>query len=301
MTPSILVVGSLNMDLVVRVPRHPQPGETILGEDFATFAGGKGANQAVAAARLGGHVAMIGRVGDDRFGAALQQSLQAAGVETSGVIVDQAAPSGVALIKVDQAGQNTIVVAAGANGKLSPADLRRATSAFRQARYVLLQLESPLETIVEASWLAQQNGAQVLLNPAPAQALTAELLGSINILIPNETELALLAPEANSTAERAAALLAMGVGHVLVTLGAAGAHLFGPDGDEPIAPFRGPVVDTTAAGDAFIGGLAVGLSEGLSLREAARWGSAAGGLTVRRAGAQPALPSRAELLALLEE
>ena len=293
MTGHIVVVGSLNMDLVVRSPRHPQPGETLLGSEFHTFPGGKGANQAVAAARLGGQVKMIGRVGADAFGKSLIQTLTNDGVDTSQV-KQLGVATGVALITVDEAGQNTIVVVPGANGELPPPDLLAAESVFEGASVVVMQLEIPLLTVMYAADLAHRHGARVVLNPAPAQPLGATLLKQVDALIPNQPEAALLTGCALA-GDAARRLIASGVRSVIVTLGEDGVLIAEGETATHLPAHRVNVVDTTAAGDAFVGAFAVALAEGRSTREAAAWGNAAGALAVTRAGAQPSLPTRDEL------
>lgn len=297
MKNSIIVVGSINMDLVVRAPRHPQPGETILGSSFQTFPGGKGANQAVAAARLGGDVTMIGRLGSDEFGDTLRSTLEKDNVDTGFVLRTEGVSSGVALITVSDAGQNNIVVVQGSNGQLTPADIEGAREAIQGARVVLLQLEIPLETVSEAIRLAKQAGALVVLNPAPAQNLPADLLAQVDILIPNESELALLTVAEGLPFEEARRRL--GVKCLIVTLGANGVQVIDENGSRHIPAHAVRAVDTTAAGDAFVGAFGVALTLGKSLDEAAAWGNAAGALSVTRAGAQPSLPTRAELETLL--
>lgn len=291
MVGHIVVVGSLNMDLVVRSPRHPRPGETLLGSEFHTFPGGKGANQAVAAARLGGQVKMIGRVGADAFGKSLIQTLSHDGVDTSQVRKLPVA-TGVALITVDDAGQNTIVVVPGANGELSPLDLSSAESSFEGAAVVVMQLEVPLLTVTQAADLAHRHGARVVLNPAPAQPLGTTLLKQVDVLIPNQPEAALLTGVTSASAA-ARRLLASGVRSVIVTLGEDGVLIAEGETETHLTAHRVTVVDTTAAGDAFVGAFAVALAEGRSTHEAAMWGNAAGALAVTRAGAQPSLPTRA--------
>ncbi|MBP1464597.1 ribokinase [Candidatus Chloroploca sp. M-50] len=297
----ILVVGSLNMDLVVQAPRHPQPGETILGGPFATIPGGKGANQSVAAARLGAQVVMIGRTGDDHFGEELRQRLAADHIEINHIAVTPEAATGIALIAVDATGQNSIIVALGANALLQPEDIQAAEALFRTAAVLLVQLETPVATVTEALRLARRYRVPTLLNPAPAQPLGREILGMVDYLLPNEHEVRLLSGGKESPAEAARQLRAQGVGSVIVTLGAAGALVVDQEGATTIAPFRVEAVDTTAAGDAFAGAFAVALYEGMSPREAAIWGAAAGAITVTRAGAQPALPRRAEVEALVAQ
>lgn len=297
----ILVVGSLNMDLVVRVPRHPQPGETLLGSAYETHPGGKGANQAVAAARAGGRVMMIGRVGQDAFGQKLRQGLEYDGVDASAVLA-VAAPTGVAFIAVDTAGQNSIIVSPGANATLAASDL--TATQFAGAKVLLLQLETPLESVLAAARLGRAAGATVILNLAPAQALSAAQLRDIDLLLVNESEAAALleASEAEVTAqpEAAAAKLLALVPQVVVTLGARGAVWAEREQVGLQAAFTVRAVDTTAAGDAFAGALAVALSGGEKLPQAVRFAAAAGALAVTKAGAQPSLPTRAEISALLE-
>jgi ribokinase len=300
MTGHIVVVGSLNMDLVVRAPRHPQPGETIMGGDFRTFPGGKGANQAVAAARLGAAVQMIGRVGADAFGDALLRTLAQDGVATRHVRRDQEAPTGVALITLNAAGQNSIVVAPGANARVTPQDVVAAEAAFAGAAVLLLQLECPLPAVAQAIEMAKQHGAQVVLNPAPAQPLDVALLAKVDYLLPNQNELALLTG-LDDIRPAVSRLQASGVRRVVVTLGEDGV-LVAEDDSEIHIPAHGViVVDTTAAGDAFAGAFTVALLSGHSTRQAAAWGNAAGALAVTRAGAQPSLPRRGELEKFLAE
>jgi ribokinase len=291
------------MDLVVRVGRLPAAGETLLGDAFFTAPGGKGANQAVAAARLGAPTRMVGRVGGDVFGAALRAGLAADGVDVAGVLVDAGAASGVALIQVDHAGENTIVVAPGANAALGAPDLARLETALEGARVLLLQLEVPLDAVLAAARLARARGVTVLLDPAPARDLPDELCALADLITPNEHEAAALVGFEVRDQEQAGragrALLARGAGAAVVKLGARGACWCGPGGEQVLPPFPVAAVDTVAAGDAFNGGLAAALSEGRPMPEALRWGLAAGALAVTRAGAQPALPRRAELLALL--
>lgn len=300
---TVVVFGSINMDLVVRVGRLPAAGETLLGERFFSAPGGKGANQAVAAARLGAPTRMVGRVGADVFGATLRAGLRADGVDVAGVLDDPAAASGVALIQVDQSGENTIVVAPGANAALAAPDLARLDDALEGARVLLLQLEVPLETVLEAARLARARGVTVVLDPAPARPLPEALYALTDLITPNEHEAAALLGVAirdQAQARGAArALLERGVGGALVKLGARGACWCGPDGARDLAPFPVAALDTVAAGDACNGALAVALAEGRPLDEALRWGMAAGALAVTRAGAQPALPRRDELLELL--
>jgi ribokinase len=299
----ILVVGSANMDLVVAAERAPALGETVLGGAFATYPGGKGANQAVAAARCGGVVAMLGRVGDDPFGAALRAGLEDAGVDVSG-LASVEAPSGVALIVTTPKGGNSIVVAPGANARLDAATVARAD--FTGAAYVLAQLETPLGGVVRAAEIARAHGATFILDPAPAPArpLPADLMALIDWLTPNETEArSLLGVDGPFDPFAAAlALQALGPRGVIIKLGGQGAVLLEP-GAEPqlIPPFPVEAVDTTAAGDAFNGAFAVALSESAEPARAAEFASAAAALAVTRRGAQPSMATRAEIDRFLRE
>lgn len=297
MAGRIIVAGSLNMDLVVRSPRHPKPGETLLGSDFLTFPGGKGANQAVAAARVGAITSMIGRVGKDAFGDALLANLKQNGVETRYVIQDGGA-SGVALITVSDDGQNTIVVAQGANALLTPEDVDHAADLFAAGGVLLTQLEVPLESIAHAIELAKSHGIPVLLNPAPAQPLDESLLRMVDYLLPNQHELALLTGE-EDVEQGVVALRSLGVRNVLVTLGGDGVLLVSETTRVHVPAHQVTPVDTTAAGDAFVGAFGAALAAGRSPLEAVRWGNAAGALAVTRTGAQPSLPTRAEVEELL--
>jgi ribokinase len=296
----IVVVGSINMDLVVRAPRHPQPGETILGSDFQTFPGGKGANQAVAAARLGGQVRMVGRVGMDPFGDLLVANMQKDGVDTRYVLRTEGVASGVALITVSEMGQNNIVVVPGTNGMLTSADIYAAESAFEGAGAVLIQLEIPLEAVAVAAQLGKKHGAKVILNPAPAQGLPNSLLGQVDYLIPNESELYLLTGM-QSILVAASSLKSIGLNCLIVTLGSQGVLVLDGEHEDHILSHAVGVVDTTAAGDAFVGAFAVALSENQTTLEAAVWGNAAGALSVTAAGAQPSLPTRQSLEAFLAD
>jgi ribokinase len=303
--PSITVVGSLNMDLVVRVAHLPAPGETILGRDYRTIPGGKGANQAVAAARLGGVVHMVGRLGSDQSGQSLRANLSAEGINTDFVRADPVLASGIAMITVDEAGANTIIVASGANMTLTPQHIREAFKGIAMMDVVVLQLESPLECVLEAARLGRARGAKVVLNPAPARQLPDEIYKTVDVLVPNETETSLLTGSLVGTLEQAeqaaGRLLEMGAGEVVLTLGSRGALVVTPGQSAiHIPPHAVEVVDTTAAGDAFVAGLAVGLAQGLDLVEASRLGNAAGAVAVTRLGAQPSMPTRTDLIGLLE-
>ena len=300
--PHIVVVGSINMDLVARMARLPRPGETVHGDDFQTISGGKGANQAVAAARLGARVTMIGRVGDDSFGEMLRRSLTEYGVSTEHVIVTKGCSSGVALIGVEATGANSITVIAGANGWLTPDDVGTRAALIASADALIVQLETPLDTVAAAIRLARQAGVRTILDPAPAPSgpLPIELL-AVEILSPNQTEAEALTGVAvhDVTSARLAAqrLRELGAKAVVLKLGELGALILDEAGREELVPARtARVVDTTAAGDAFTAGLAVALAEGRSLPDAARFGCAAGTLACTQFGAQPAMPSRNEVV-----
>lgn len=296
-SPNIVVVGSLNMDLVMRAPRLPDPGETVLGGSFNRFPGGKGANQAVAAARLGAEVAMVGRVGADPFGEALRASLNESGVDHRAVLTDEENETGVGMVLVDYAGSNSILVASGANMALTPQDVEAAEWIIAGADVMILQLEVPAETVERAAALGRSHGALVILNPAPAIPLSKKLLRSVDLLIPNEDEAATLTgmPVGDREQARAAAraLRDTGAETVILTMGGRGALLSDVTGTD-LLPALNEVepVDTTAAGDAFVGGLAVALGEGKSLLEAVGWANIVGGLATLKPGAQPSLPLR---------
>jgi ribokinase len=287
----VLVVGSINMDLVVRVPHSPRPGETVLGGDFETFAGGKGANQAVAAARMGGEVTMVGRVGSDNFGDTLIQGLIEDNIKTTYVIKDTETPTGIAMIAVAANGENMIVVASGANYEVSEVDVTNARDIMRDTDLLLLQLECPMEAVTAAIDLAKAYNIPVVLNPAPAQPLSEALLANVDILTPNETELMMLAGE-DDVDKAIEKVLSWGTKNLVVTLGANGARVVTEGVDRHIPAHEITAVDTTAAGDAFNGALAVAYAEGKPLLEAVSYGMAAGAMAATRRGAQPSLPTR---------
>lgn len=299
----IVVVGSSNTDMVVKVPALPRPGETVLGGAFYRAAGGKGANQAVAAARAGGDVVLVAAVGSDDLGREAVEGFAAQGIDTGSIVEIQGAPSGVALILVDAAGENSIAVASGANGLLGPDRIREVEAVLSTASVVVLQLEVPLESVAEAVRIASQGGASVILNPAPAAPLPDELLRRVTVLTPNQPEAELLTgikPSDPPAREAAASeLLARGVGAVVITLGADGAFVATSEGSEMVPGWEVVVEDTTGAGDVFNGALAAALAEGKSLSRAVRFANAAAALSVTRRGAQPSAPTRAEILATL--
>lgn len=300
MHAKVVVVGSLNMDLIVRMPRFPVAGETLAGHGFATAAGGKGANQAVAAARLGATVAMVGCVGDDAHGSELRAGLLAEGIDCTAVATTPGVATGIATILVDDAGQNAIVIAAGSNAEMTAERLADHDGLLATADIVIAQLEVPTATVEATLLRAHELGRTVILNPAPAVGpLPAHWYGLIDYLIPNESEAALLTGIAvdspRSARQAAEQLLACGAKRVLITLGSQG--VFYADGERhlhlPVEPVV--AVDTTAAGDTFVGGFAAGLAEGLPLESAIRLGQQAAALAVTRPGAQPSIPHRHEL------
>ena len=294
-----MVVGSSNTDMIIRVPRIPRAGETLLGGEFLTAAGGKGANQAVGAARAGGKVAFIARVGRDAFGDQAIAGLLRDGIDVSRVFRDKLTPSGVALIFVAQDGENSIAVAGGANAKLSPSDVKKAAGVIRSAGLLVAQLETPLATVTAAVELAVKAGVPVILNPAPARPLPNSLLERISILTPNETEAELLTgikvTDAAAAAKACSKLRSRGVGIVILTLGERGAFLADANGRRLVPGFKVKTVDSTAAGDIFNGALSVALAEGKAVFDAVRFANAAAALSVTRLGAQPSAPSRADI------
>ena len=299
----IVVVGSSNTDMIIKTEHIPRPGETILGGEFSIAPGGKGANQAVGAARAGGQVVFIARVGEDMFGDQAVNGFRRDGIVTDAVIRDSTRPSGVALIFVDQKGENSIAVASGANANLSPDDIRRHQDRIIGAEILIMQLETPLPTVRTAAEIASTHGVRVILNPAPAQPLGDELLRHISILTPNETEaeqLTGIPVEDETSAEKAAqALRDKGPAIVLITLGARGVFVVSPEFQGTIPSFPVKPVDTTAAGDIFNGALAVALAEKKPLPEAVRFANAAAALSVTKLGAQTSAPRREEIDAFL--
>ena len=300
--PNIVVIGSANMDLVVHVEHIPAAGETVLGGDCIAIPGGKGANQAVAAARLRGRVHFIGRVGDDAFGDRLRDCLASEGIDVAHLKTEPNVSSGTALIGVDAHGQNSIIVAPGANAKVSSEDIDNAGDLIRGSDIVVLQLEIPISTVKQALQTARSAGVRTILNPAPCShthPLESSLLELVDILTPNEHEtaslLGLSSPDGLDMEMAAIRLREMGVGAVVITLGADGCLISDSNGERRIPGLRVEAVDTTAAGDCFTGALAVALSEGRKLDEAAIFANRGAAISVTRAGAQPSLPYRREL------
>ena len=301
----VVVIGSINTDLNILADRLPSPGETVLGGDFFQAPGGKGANQAVAAARAGADVMMVGAVGRDAFGDAGVRGLAADGIDTTFVRRSEC-PSGIALIMIGAGGENMIVVAPGANHDVSAVHVDAAASAFHGCNAGLLQLEIPIPTAWHAVRALKQAGVHVLLNPAPAPAepLPGDVLEAVDVLIPNEGELERLSGRTvageKELVAAAQSLLDRGVGAVAVTLGSRGVFAVSPDGAEWHMPFRAEPVDTVGAGDCFCGALAAALADDAAFDEAIRFAQAAAAISVTRRGAQPSMPRRAEIEALLE-
>lgn len=297
--PHIVVVGSINMDLVVRCNRLPVPGETVLANSSAEICGGKGANQAVAAARVGGNVHMIGRIGDDGFGSSLLAGLKRERIHCDAVLETSGCSSGLAIVAVEEAGQNSIMVVSGANGRLSSEDLRRHRRWIEQADVLLLQLEIPTETVLQAIEIAQQAGVRVILDPAPVPATWDDAMLKVDLVCPNESEAAAICNFPVQNLDDAAVavkeLYNRGAKNVAVTLGSSGTLFF--DGNEPLwlKPYPVTAIDTTAAGDAFAGALAVRWANGDSLVDAIQFANAAGAIAASRSGAQPSMGTYDEI------
>jgi ribokinase len=296
---NIVVVGSSNTDMIIKVPRIPKPGETILGGTFSMAAGGKGANQAVAAARAGGKVTFIARVGKDMFGEQAIAGFQKDGINVHYITQDKKAPSGVALIFVADDGENSIAVASGANNHLSAKDVRAAGNTVETASIVVTQLETPLETVQAVADMSARKKIPFILNPAPARQLPDELLSKVTIITPNETEAELLTKikvTDEASAEKAALkLMAKGIETVIITLGAKGAYVKSGQMTGMVAGFKVKAVDSTAAGDVFNGALAVAIAEGKAMDAAILFANAAAALSVTKLGAQPSAPTRREI------
>ncbi|MCI0493894.1 ribokinase [candidate division KSB1 bacterium] len=299
--PIITVIGSTNTDLVVKVPRFPATGETIKGTNFQIFSGGKGANQAVAAARLGAQVNFITKIGNDNFGKRELANLKRNGINTDCVIIDEQHPTGVALIEVDDSGSNRIVVVPGANNHLTCEDIFPIKHVIENSDVVLVQLEIPLATVGYALALGAKSKAVVILNPAPADVIPADFYPNISIITPNETEAALLTKLQPEHVDRIAeSFLKKGVNKIIITLGEKGAYFRNETESGEVAAFQVKPVDTTAAGDAFNAGLAVAIAEGLSLKNSILFANATAALSVTTLGAQSSMPNRAQVEKLLE-
>lgn len=297
----IIVVGSCNTDMVIRVDHLPEPGETIIGHDFITNQGGKGANQAVAVKRLGGETAFIARLGNDDFGAKSLRLLTEEGIDTSFVRLTDGVSTGVALIPVDDKGENSIIVSSGANALLSPLDIEEAEPLFEKASILLMQLETPVPTLISAARLAKQFGAKVVLNPAPypKEPLPIELLELVDIITPNETEAAGMSGvkvlDEESALKAICEIQKQGVGNVIITAGASGAYTSTEGQLVRIPSEKVEVVDTTAAGDTFCGALCVALSKGTDMVQAIRFANKAASLSVTRLGAWMSIPYEKEI------
>lgn len=298
----IVVIGSSNTDMVVTTAKMPLPGETVLGNEFDIIAGGKGANQAVAAARAGGDVSFIAKVGNDDFGKQAIEGYKKDNIDTKNIFIDADKPSGVAVIIVDETtGQNSIVVAPGSNGNLSVADILSVESVISRADVLLVQLEIPIETVQAALQIARENGVTTILNPAPAQKLSDELLRLVDIITPNETETQLLigidTTNENDIRDAASKLLKKVNDTVLITLGSKGVYYLSKNGNEDFIPtIKVNAVDTTAAGDVFNGYLASELADGKPFEEAIRVANKAAAISVTRKGAQPSIPKKPDVL-----
>ncbi|HKZ68774.1 MAG TPA: ribokinase [Anaerolineales bacterium] len=303
--PHIVIVGSFVTDLVFRAPRRPHRGETLIGLEFGLFTGGKGYNQAVAAARMGAKTSMVGRLGTDLFGDMFMRSLEKEGIDARHVVRDPEVGTGVASpVIYESENDNSIILMPRANMRLSPADVDAARDVIAQADVLLLQLEVPVETSLHAAEIARKNGATVVWNPAPARELPKEVFGMIDILTPNEVEAGQLTgiPTGDDAGARAAArkLREMGTGRVILTLGARGALMFGPEGETEVPAYKVKVVDPTAAGDAFCGGLAVALARGQSIADTVKYANAAGAYAVTVLGAEPSMPSAEQVERMLK-
>ena len=291
---NILVIGSSNTDMTIRASRLPAPGETILGGEFKMGRGGKGANQAVAAKRLGGNVTFVCKVGNDVFGNESVQAYAAEGMDISRILRSEK-PSGTALIMVDDSGENCISVAPGANGDISVEDIRSIADLIRSASYLILQLEIPVAAVVEAAHIAHEAGVCVILNPAPATKLPESIFADIDILTPNQTETAILTGISDDPDKAVARLAELGVGRIVMSRGSKGSAVYENGKCTLVDACKVNAIDATAAGDTFCGALCVGLSEGLDLVEAARFATRASALTVQKMGAQESIPYRKDL------
>lgn len=297
--PKVVVVGSSNTDMIIKLDKIPVPGETVIGGEFSTAPGGKGANQAVAAARAGGDVTFVACVGEDMFGEKSVEGFVKDGIHIDHIFKQNKEASGVALIFVDKKGENSIAVASGANFELTPDHISQVSDVIKSADILVMQLETPLETVTAAAKVAKENGVKVILNPAPAQHLGDDLLECLSVLTPNEIEAEVLTGvkvDDDSSAEKAARiLLDKGLESVLITLGAKGVFAASRDGSQIVPGFKVEAVDTTAAGDVFNGAVAVALCENTSLEDSIRFANAAGALSVTKLGAQPSAPTRQEI------
>ncbi len=298
-TPKITVVGSSNTDLVAKAPRLPLPGETVIGSKFIIAPGGKGANQAVAIARLGGDVTFVAKLGMDDFGDQAINNFKKDNINTDFIFRTSNSPSGVALIFVDDSGENVIVAVQGANAELSPEDVEKARPVIEQSDILVLQLETPLETVVHAISIAKSKDIPIVLNPAPGKKLDPDIIKCINYLTPNETETEILTgmriTDDNAVKEAGLKLLKLGAENVIITMGKRGAMLVTEKGCELISGFKVEAIDATAAGDAFNGGLAFAIASKKPVKDAVKFANAVAGLSVTKMGAQPSMPSKSEV------
>ena len=305
MSKTLTVLGSINADHVISVPHFAKPGETLQGSNYHIAYGGKGANQAVAAARLGARVNFIGCIGDDDIGRAMKNTFAQDGINTHPIISISNQMTGIAMIQVADSGENSIVISAGANAYLDESQVKNFAKEIVDADYLLMQLETPLPAIIQAAKLARANGTKVILNPAPAQALPDELLKQLDIITPNETEAEILTGisviDEQSAVKSAAVFHAKGIETVLITLGSKGVYVSQQGQGKIVAGFRVQAVDTTAAGDTFNGAFVTALLEDKPLAEAIRFAHAAAALSVTKKGAQPSIPTRKETLAFLAQ
>jgi len=299
----LVVLGSVNADHVLRVPHFPRPGETLTGHSYQVVPGGKGANQAVAAARLGAPVSFIARIGDDAIGQQMRQGFEQDGIDVSAVELDETLPTGIAIIYVSDEGENSIGISAEANGALSPAMVKRHEAMIADAHTLLLQLEVPLESVFEAAKLARSHGTRVVLNPAPARPLPADLLALVDLITPNQTEAELLTgvkvSDEASAAQAAARFHQMGISDVMITLGSQGVYCSNARQQQLIPGFRVEAVDTTAAGDTFNGALLAAELAGADFNAAVRFAHGAAALSVTKFGAQSSIPGKREVDAFL--
>lgn len=299
MAKEILVIGSSNIDLILRLPRFHSPGETILAEDLITAYGGKGANQAIAAKKLGGKVFFLTKLGYDSYGASYRRYLRKMGLPAQGLLQDKILPTGLALIEIGPKGENRIIVSPGANNNLSPQDLHRHQAIWDKAGFLVIQLEIPLPTVQRALQMAKKKGMVTILNPAPAIKLPQEFLSLVDYIIPNKEEAQIIAGRPIKKKEDlpkiASYLQKMGTKYIIITLGAEGLYCLDQKDEVWLKAFKVKAVDTTAAGDAFIGGFAWALSVGKTLKDALRLASGAGALATTKLGAQPSLPTKEEL------
>ncbi len=299
MSAKILVLGSSNIDFILGIPRFHQPGETITGKNLTTAFGGKGANQAIASKRLGAEVTFITKLGNDHYGKSYRRYLAAKGLNPGSILIDRKNPTGMAFIELDPKGENRIIVSPGANGLLSINDLKRCSPLFKDIKVFVTQLETPIQTVVMGLKMGKRQGALTLLNPSPSRPLSAEILSLTDFLVPNELEAQSLTGlkmrKDRDILQMAERLLKMGVNNVVITLGPKGLFFKNHSEEIRMKAFSVKVVDTTAAGDAFMGGLACGLAAGKPVGEALRFACAAGALATTKLGAQPSLPSKKEL------